>query len=243
MDNKTESALQFIQTNINQHDKDNMIAITSFGKDSMVLMDLIRQVDPTFKFVWIKPPYLPQETIELAELLKENWGYKLNLDIAESKHIQDKQFMHDVVEQPNLPKSNPEECCRIFKVEPIMRYVQEHNITAWFSGLRKTESQHRQHYLETWKQGKFTKLHPILDWEEWEIWRYIACHQLLTLPQYCNGYRSMGCEPCSFPGGNTERHGRWKDTVMVGLGCGVHCTPPYASEQEMLRILKESHKK
>jgi len=240
MDEKTEQAIKFIKININKFGKDNMIALTSFGKDSNVLVHLIRQVDPNFKFVWVRTPFKPKATYELADLLTKEWN--LNLDIAESKHLQDKDFMKNIIEIPNLPKSDPEECCAILKVEPIMRYVQEHKLKAWFSGLRGTESEKRKHFLPEWYQKDFVKLHPILDWTEAEIWRYHACHQIPIHPYYCEGYRSLGCEPCSFPGGKTEREGRWKDTAMIGLGCGLHCVPPYASEQEMKRALKESHK-
>ena len=241
MDSKTEKALKFINDKIRKHNFDNMIALTSFGKDSLVIMSLIRHEHPDFKFLWIKPPYLPESILNLAKELQTAWN--LNLDIEESKHLKDKSFMENVVEKPNLPKTNPENCCSIFKVEPMMRYCQEHNVKAWFSGLRSTESEKRRIYTDEWKQGEFVKYHPILDWTEWEIWRYIACHNLPVAKEYCEGYRSLGCKPCSFVGTTkgAEREGRWADTALIGLGCGIHCVCPLGNEEEMKKALRESH--
>lgn len=226
LEEKSQSAINFIQNKISEFSKDHMTALTSFGKDSIVLMDLIRLVDKQFPFVWIKPPFLPEETLELAGKLKILWN--LNLWIAESERVNDKSFMTYIVKNPNLPKTNPISCCEIFKVQPIMDFVKKHNINAWFSGLRKTESECRAHYTAVWKQGEFTKLHPILDWTEEEVWQYIKQNSLPVPSHYSRGYRSLGCECCSQPSkqGEDERGGRWADTTLIGGGCGIHRISP-----------------
>jgi len=53
---------------------------------------------------------------------------------------------------------------------------------------------------------------------------------------------SLGCENCSFPNvWYAERGGRWKDTLMESLGCGLHCLPPYLSEEKQLLEIKKMH--
>jgi len=212
MDEKTEQAIKFIKININKFGKDNMIALTSFGKDSIVLMDLVRQIEPNLKFVWIKPPFLPDATVTIANLLTKDWD--LNIDIAESKHLNDDDFMENVIYKPELWRTNAELCCQIFKVQPIIDYVREHNVKAWFAGLRNTESEKRSFYTPVWGQGSFTKLHPILSWSEKDVWDYIHEHHLPIHPYYLRGYRSLGCENCSKPIGKDEpeRAGRWTGT-------------------------------
>jgi len=106
--------------------------------------------------------------------------------------------------------------------------VQETGIKAWFSGMRNTESEKRGMYTRIWKQGDnaIIKLHPIIDFTEADVWRYTAVHKLPVHLWYGDGYRSLGCEPCSFPNTwESERGGRWKNTMMEGGDCGVHCTP------------------
>jgi len=221
MDEKIQNALNFIQTNTNKYNKNEIIALTSFGKDSLVLVDLVRRVDETFKFVWIKPPFLPEATITLANQLTKEWH--LNLDIAESRLLKDKSFMENVVYKPKAWETNAEGCCQIFKVQPIIDYVREHNVIAWFAGLRNTESEKRGFYTPVWYQGEFTKLHPILDWTEEEIWKYIDSHNLPKHPYYDRGYRSLGCEYCSRPAGKDEpeRAGRWYGTTLAAGECTI----------------------
>jgi len=127
-------------------------------------------------------------------------------------------------------------CCQLFKVEPIMKAVNELGLKAWFSGMRKTESEKRSIYTRIWKQGNFTKLHPILNFTEADVWRITAANHLPVHPWYAKGYRSLGCEPCSFPNvWNSERGGRWFNTLMEGGDCGIHCTPPAAYSKNLKR--------
>lgn len=131
-----------------------------------------------------------------------------------------------MVERPNLPKTNPETCCELFKVKPAMDVVQEMGLRAWFSGLRGMESDERRHFSKEFVQGDFTKLHPLLDWTEEDIWNYTEEHDLPVHPWY-GDYRSIGCEPCSSPSkeGESERDSRWRGTRMCGGSCGLHRIP------------------
>jgi len=220
MDEKVEKALDFIRENINKYER--IATVNSFGKDSIVLQHLVNQVDPNLLVLWIKPPFLPKETVKFAKKVIEMWN--LNVQVVTSRFEKDQEWMSNVVYKPKLWKTNPELCCQIFKVQPIMQAVQELDLQAWFSGMRKTESEKRGMYTPVWKQGPFTKLHPILEFTEADVWRYLATRNLPVHPWYGEGYRSLGCDPCSAP--NTwyaERGGRWKDTMMEGGDCGIHC--------------------
>ncbi len=216
-------ALGFIRDNIEKYDK--IATLSSFGKDSIVLLYLVRRVDPTLPVIWIRTPFLPKETVELAERLAREWV--LNLRVAESDKVHDKEFMKNMVSKPDLPKTNPELCCQIFKVKPAIDVVEELDLEAWFSGLRATESDERKHFTPEFIQGDFVKLHPILNWTEADIWGYIASHDLPVHPYYKKGYRSIGCDPCSSPSQprESERDSRWRGTRMCGGGCGLHRHP------------------
>lgn len=64
---------------------------------------------------------------------------------------------------------------------------------------------------EFWKQsatefppGTHVRIHPLLDWTELNVWEYIAREEIPTVSlYYSNGsgkrYRSLGCNPCTFP--------------------------------------------
>jgi len=226
MDEKVEQALQFIQKQLDIYSFDEIAVVNSFGKDSMVTQHLVMSLEPNILTLWIKEPFSPKETNEYAERMIREWN--INIMVLTSLKEQDKKFMENIVYKPRLWKTNPELCCQLFKVEPVMSAVQYLKLKAWFSGMRKSESEKRGIYTQVWKQGQFTKLHPIIDFTEADIWRYLACHRIPVNPLYLEGYRSLGCEPCSMPNRwNSERGGRWADTMMEGGDCGIHCTPPY----------------
>jgi len=222
MDEKVKAALDFTKDCVEKYD--NLAALSSFGKDSICMLDIVLEIIPDIPVIWNKPPFLPEETIDLAYELAHSWD--LDLRVAESEYIKDPQWMEDIVLKPKLWETNPELCCQIFKVEPMMKMVHEMNLDAWFSGLRATESEKRSKYTAVWKQGPFAKLHPILDFTEADVWRYIAVHHLPVHSWYGEGYRSLGCYHCSAANiWTAERGGRWLKTLMEGGGCGIHETP------------------
>jgi phosphoadenosine phosphosulfate reductase len=221
-DAQVQAALTFIQQCLTKYDK--LAVVSSFGKDSMVMLHMVRSITPDILVLWIKPPFLPQATITFANSVIDQWKLRVKTVISEKET--DTTFMQRIVYEPRLWKTNPELCCQLFKVEPIKKAVNDLELDGWFSGMRKTESEKRGMYTQVWKQGPFVKLHPIIHFTEADVWRYSATRQVPIHPWYRLGYRSLGCEPCSFPNVfNSERGGRWKDTMMEGGDCGIHCQP------------------
>ena len=223
MDEKVRFALDLIRESIKKYKR--IAFVCSFGKDSMVTLDLIRRIKPDILVLWIKTPFLFDEVIEFANKIIKDWS--LNVRVVENERVNDADWLEHIVYKPKLWKTNPELCCQLFKVEPIIREVNRLKLQAWFSGLRRTESEKRGMYTHIWRQGSFVKIHPILDFTEADVWRYLATHDVPVCKLYAEGYRSLGCKPCSFPNvWYAERGGRWKDTLMEGGDCGIHCTPP-----------------
>lgn len=221
MDQNVQAALEFIKESLEKYER--VAAVSSWGKDSLVLLHLVLQVKPDIPVIFVNTPFKPKQTLQLRDDVVREW--KINLVEVESEHAKDEEFMKEMVlKDPPLYVVNPDECCRIFKVEPIRKMAQKMNLDAWFSGLRATESEKRAVFPKVHKQGGFVRLHPLLDWTEADVWRYTATHNLPTHPFYKEGYRSIGCAPCSSPGGKHERDGRWKGTTKQGGGCGIHDT-------------------
>lgn len=221
MDEKVLESLDFIREKINEFNK--IAVLCSFGKDSIVLLDLMMKVEPGIQVIFINTPFKPKETLEFRDHVVKH--YHLNFKEYVSDYVSKPEIMKEVVFKPNLPKTNPELCCQIFKVKPAIRAVKELDLDAWFSGIRATESEHRRFFSRVFKQGNFVRLHPLVKWTEADIWRYTASHHLPVHPWYALGYRSIGCKPCSSPGGETERAGRWKNTHKCGGECGIHDIP------------------
>jgi len=65
------------------------------------------------------------------------------------------------------------------------------------------------------------KVSPLAAWDWKQVWRYTVEIGIEYLPLYDEGYRSIGCEPCtSVPAeGADPRSGRWGGNK---LECGIH---------------------
>jgi len=206
MDAKFEHSKNVIKECLSRYDK--VAVACSFGKDSMVVVHLAISIKPDIPIFTIMTPYKPKETFEYKDKMIKLW----NLNITEYRAKKDVPA--------GLWKTLPDECCRILKVEPTKEAVKD--LDAWITGLRSTEGRTRTEYQEWELKDGLMKVNPILYWTEADTWRYIAIHQIPVHPWYAEGYRSIGCAPCSNPGGENERDGRWKGTSKCGGECGIH---------------------
>jgi phosphoadenosine phosphosulfate reductase len=110
------------------------------------------------------------------------------------------------------------------KVDPLFQALESFEI--WFTGLRREQSVTRNNLkkveLHRLPSGKtLTKVSPLADWSWGQVWEYTGSHKLRYLPQYDEGYLSIGCEPCTaVPEDPTNpRSGRWGGRK---LECGIH---------------------
>jgi len=102
--------------------------------------------------------------------------------------------------------------------------VAEMKVSCWVTGLRCTEGRTRTDFKEVEERDKgLIKLNPILIWKEREVWQYLALYEVPVNPLYKEGYRSLGCAPCShITNDDNERAGRWIGTSKCGGECGIH---------------------
>ena len=138
------------------------------------------------------------------------------------------QFPGKIAEIPEkLYQTDPDDCCRILKVEPVRWAIEEMGVNCWVTGLRCTEGRTRTDYKEVEERDKgLMKLNPILLWKEREVWQYLALYNVPVNPLYKDGFRSLGCEPCThISNAEDERAGRWLQTSKCGGECGIHTRP------------------
>jgi phosphoadenosine phosphosulfate reductase len=110
---------------------------------------------------------------------------------------------------------------RINKVEPMNRAVQGLGAIAWLSGLRRSQSSSRGERSVVETQNKVTKIYPIIDWSDRDIYRYLTENSLPYHPLWDQGYVSVG------DWHSTKKLGEGmtqEDTRFGGLKreCGLH---------------------
>jgi phosphoadenosine phosphosulfate reductase len=108
-------------------------------------------------------------------------------------------------------------CCRDLKIIPLQRAVGDLGLSALLTGLRRDESasRSRRKSMESREAPDYLQVNPILEWTEMDIWACIMEQGLPYCTLYAQGYRSLGCMPCTVApdqaAGGEERSGRNQD--------------------------------
>ena len=123
------------------------------------------------------------------------------------------------------------ECCRIRKVEPLMRALSSR--LAWVTGLRKDQSPATRRNMAhaEWDTDHTTaageplaKINPLLNWTSDRVWSYIRDNDVPYNNLHDRGYASIGCAPCTraLRPGEHERMARWWWEDETRRECGLH---------------------
>jgi phosphoadenosine phosphosulfate reductase len=112
-------------------------------------------------------------------------------------------------------------CCKERKITPLLAAIKELGVTLLITGIRADEHPSRAALPFLEHCAEHDRLHPLLAFSEMDVWAAIHEHGLPWSSLYEQGYRSLGCVPCTeLPrkGGN-ERSGRalGKEAVMDDL--------------------------
>lgn len=210
---KVDRALGLIREAYEEFGERFVIA-NSLGKDSCVVWDLAQRVAPEIGGFVITTRHKPNETKEFTKQL-----------VAQYPTL--RVFQNDIDLLDDLPKTDPDRCCNLLKVEPTRQAIEEMNVACWGTGLRCTEGRTRTEFAEVEERDEgLIKLNPILTFYEREVWQYLAVYSVPVNQLYAEGYRSLGCAPCtSVALGIDERAGRWVGTSKCGGECGIHTRP------------------
>lgn len=192
----------------------SLVVANSLGKDSVAVWDLAKKASPDIRGFIVTTRFKPKETIKF-----------MNDTVAQYPEL--KIYKSDVQIPDNLYETDPDKCCDLLKVEPVKRAIEEMRVQCWVTGLRCTEGRTRTDYKEVEERDKdLIKLNPILIWKEREVWQYLALYGVKVNPLYGEGYRSLGCAPCTkITNEDNERAGRWIGTSKCGGECGIHTKP------------------
>ena len=190
---------------------------SSFQAEDMVVAHLLRKRIPDLSVVFLDTGYHFPQTYEYRDRMTRQWSLNL-VNVIPAQTVAEQESAFGV-----LYRSEPTRCCQLRKVEPLMRALEPFDI--WFTGLRREQSPHEN--LK--KVGsspsadgeEFVEGEPARGLELEQVWQYAISYGIPHLPQYDEGYLSIGCQPCTaLPSDpNNSRSGRWGGTK---LECGIH---------------------
>jgi phosphoadenosine phosphosulfate reductase len=190
----------------------------SFQAEDMIVLDLLRKRLPQLPVLFLETGYHFSDTYQFRDRMTAEWGLNL-VNALPQKTVQQQESELGI-----LYRDDPAKCCQLRKVEPLTASLEPFDV--WFTGLRREQSPTRknlkkieQHRLPSGKT--LLKVSPLADWAWAQVWQYTGKHGLRYLPQYDQGYASIGCEPCTaIPDDPANpRSGRWSGKK---LECGIH---------------------
>ena len=171
---------------------DRLCLTCSWQKQSSVLVHMVSELDLPIDVIELDTQLFFRESYETRDRLVERYGLNLIRPQVITVAEQHRQ------EGPNLWERDPDRCCEIRKVQPLLEALAPYE--SWASGIRRDQSPSR---ADT----------PKIQWsEQYEVWN----------PLHETGYRSIGCIPCTRPTtpDEEERAGRWAGSDK--LECGIH---------------------
>jgi len=195
---------------------DRLCLTCSWQKQSSVLVHMVAELGLDIDVVELDTQLFFRETYETRERLVERYGLTLIRPEVMTVAEQHK------VEGPNLWESNPDRCCHVRKVEPLIKALEPYD--AWISGIRRQQSPSRANARKVERSDRYGvwKIQPLADWSEEDVWGYVHANDIPYNPLHEVGYRSIGCIPCTRPTrlDEEERAGRWAGSDK--LECGIH---------------------
>jgi phosphoadenosine phosphosulfate reductase len=189
--------------------------VSSFGADSVVLLHLAASVDPSVPVIFIDSGKMFGSTLRYRDELVDRLGLT---DVRVARPDPAVLLTQDT--DAGLWMREPDKCCAIRKVAPLARALSEFD--AWISGRKRYQGGARAALPLVEADGERIKVNPLASWSKEDLARYRQIHDLPEHPLVADGFRSIGCMPCTtrVGEGEGERDGRWRGRGKTE--CGIH---------------------
>ena len=189
--------------------------VSSFGTEAAVLLHMTAEIDPATPVIFLDTGKLFGETLTYRDLLKRRLGLK---DVRSVTPNPDRAKSPDPL--GNLWARNPDLCCFVRKVEPLRHALE--GFDAWITGRKRYQGGAREELRHIEAMAGRVKINPLAAWHKRDIDAYFAAHDLPRHPLEGDGFKSIGCMPCTerVAPGEGMRSSRWNGTDKTE--CGIH---------------------
>lgn len=199
---------------------------SSLSIEDMVLTDAILRNRIDISIFTLDTGRMHGDTMAVVDAIGAKYGEAIRLYRPEAAAVRQYVTLHGrdaFYESVDLRKA----CCEIRKVEPLRRALAGKK--AWLTGMRREQSVTRNELSIQAFDLVFglEKFNPLADWSEEDVWAYLKAYDVPYNALYDQGYRSIGCAPCSRPvvAGEDVRAGRWWWEQPESKECGLHVGP------------------
>ena len=205
-----------------------MCLTCSWQRQSSVLVHMVSELGLKIDVIELDTQILFKETYETRDRLVARYG--LRLKTVPPRYTLAEQA---VAEAPNLWESNPDRCCHIRKVEPLVKALEPYE--AWITGIRREQSPTRANAQKIEQSERYGvwKIQPLADWDAKRVAAYLAVNEVPYNPLHDRGLpldRLRPTAPARSAAGEDERAGRWAGSGK--LECGIHGNAPLIKESK-----------
>ena len=199
--------------------KKKIVVTSSFGAESIVILDLVSKIDRSIPIIFLDTEKLFPETLDYLKKVR-----KL-LKLTKIKvQKPNKNDLKKNDPKGMLYKKDPELCCKIRKVIPFEKSIAPYD--ALINGRKRFHGFDRENIKKIEKINNIVRINPLADWTFKNITNYIDKNNLPEHPLVKQGYKSIGCSPCTSKVADDEPHrsGRWKK--LKKNECGINVFNP-----------------
>lgn len=196
-----------------RHFPGQVAVISSFGAESAVLLDLVAQVDQNLPVIFLDTDALFDETLDYQKQVTSQLGLT-GLRVV-------RPDLADLRASDDLWQSDPDRCCQLRKVLPLEKAIAGFRIL--IDGRKRFHGGGRESISTIEQDGSGRiKVSPLARWGQDQIEAIFQSRGLPRHPLVAQGYKSIGCWPCSRPVGPDDpvRAGRWAGAAKTE--CGIH---------------------
>jgi phosphoadenosine phosphosulfate reductase len=220
---ESKSATDVLRWTYDNFDHDRIKLSTSFGAEGIALIDILVNMGINPNIFTVDTGRLFQETYDVWAEVVEKYDVKI------VSHSPDPEELRKLYEggSPNLfydSVENRKRCCYVRKVLPLKSALKDTDV--WLSSLRRTQGDSRRDLpiISPSSQYDLYKIYPMANWLEQNVWTYIRANSVPYDKLYDQGFKTIGCAPCTRPVrmGESVRSGRWWWEETEEKECGIH---------------------
>lgn len=162
---------------------------SSFGAQSAVLLHLATRVWAKVPVILVDTGYLFPETYRFIDELTDRLQLNLKVYRCPISPAWQETRWGKLWEQglEGIERYND-----LNKVEPMDRALAELDLHAVMAGVRRQQSSTRENFSVLGIQKGRIRIHPIVDWTDQDVGRYLSEHGLPYHPLWEQGYVSIG---------------------------------------------------
>ena len=198
---------------------------SSLSAEDMVITDAILRHKLGIEIFTLDTGRLHAETLNVIFAVRSRYGYDIKVFRPDPTAVAEyvSGFGRDAFYRSVELRKR---CCHIRKVEPLERALAGKK--AWVTGQRREQAATRGELkVQEYDSPRgIVKFNPLADWSEDEVWETIRDRRIPYNALHDQGYRSIGCAPCTRPtvAGENVRAGRWWWELRQARECGLHVT-------------------